>query len=333
LLSDSFGRLRGLSEPHPHDHLFRAVFSSPENALGVFRALLPPTILAALDPGSLELQEGSYVDEELRAQESDLLFRAKLAGRETRLYVLLEHQSVVDRLMPLRLLRYVVRVWERIQRESAEPLRSLPAVIPLVLFHGPQPWSGPRRLSDLLDLPDALKPALGPYVPAFDLLIDDLAALDQGALETRQAGLLGRLALVFLKAATDGSDLLALWQKVKPLLDQLLASPTGRDGLKLLVSYTMSVRDTPLQALVEHVQRVLASKTGDEVMATTAEQLRVEGRLSALRQMLVQQLEQKFGHIPDGLRQRVAAATLVDLERWCGRVLPATSLQEVFASN
>lgn len=333
-----------VTDPHPHDHLFRAVFSSAENALGIFRAALPPALVAALDPGSLALEDGSYVDDELRGQESDLLFRGRLAGRDAKLYLLVEHQSRVEPLMPLRLLRYVVRIWERALRESETPLRALPAVVPIVLFHGPRPWTGPRRLSDLLDLPEALRTSVGPYVPAFDLLIDDLGAVEPSAVQAREAGLLGRLALVFLKAATDESDMLGVWSRVKPLVDQLVSLPSGRDGLMLLASYTMNVREMEPRVLVEHVRRVLGPKVGDEVMATTAEQLRAqgrvegraegraEGRIEGTRALLLRLVQKRFGALPPAVQTRVATASVADLEAWTDRVVDARTIDEVFGA-
>lgn len=325
--------LSGVTDPHPHDHIFRAVFSSSENALGIFRAVLPPTVLAALEPASLELEEGSFVDDELRGQESDLLFRARLAGRQARLYVLVEHQSAVDPLMPLRLLRYVVRIWERLQRESREPLRVLPAVVPLVLFHGARPWSGPRRLADLMDLPDELKAALGSYVPAFELLIDDLAALDPAAVEARKAGLLGRLALVFMKAATGESDLVVLLDQLAALVTQLSALPNGLAGVSILIHYILAVRDIPRGVLEEHLRRILGPKVTGEIMVTTADRLRAEGQLEGQRRMLARMLEKKFGTIPPAVRNQIGSASVAELERWSDRLLSASSLEAVFASE
>jgi predicted transposase YdaD len=229
---------------HPHDHLFRLAFSNPENALGIFRAVLPPGLMSAIDPASLELEEGSFVDEDLRRQETDLLFRARLhGGRAIKIYVLVEHQSSVDPLMPFRLLRYVVSVQDRWRRNSDEAVRCLPAVIPIVFFHGPDPWSGPRSLAEILDVPDELRLILAPYVPAFTLLIDDLATQAEASLALRQAGILGRLALVFLKAATDQTDVRVVVEQVAPLLVEATRSPAGRNGLRLVLSYNGGPRD------------------------------------------------------------------------------------------
>ncbi len=318
----------------PHDRLFRLTFSSAENALGILRAVLPPEVMAAIDPSSLELEEGSFVDEELEGQESDLLFRARLlAGRAIKIYVLVEHQSSVDPLMPFRLLRYVVSVQDRWRRNTDEAVKLLPVVIPIVFFHGPKPWSGPRSLGEILDLPEELRLALAPYVPAFEMLVDDLATQAEASLASRQAGILGRLAFVMLKAAMDGSDLLTVIARVRPLLIDLKRSPAGADGIDLILTYIMKVSDVELRTAREQVDRVLAVAPGESSMASTWDQLQEEGRVKGVRQALLRQLGKKFGNVPEATRERVANATTADLERWLDQVLTARTLDEVFVNG
>jgi predicted transposase YdaD len=71
------------------------------------------------------------VDPELRETETDLLFTARLrTGRSLLLYVLLEHQSTVDRWMALRMLRYVVRQLEHWRQEHPESPTGAPGTWP-----------------------------------------------------------------------------------------------------------------------------------------------------------------------------------------------------------
>src|SRR5688572_29727218 len=98
--------------PHPHDHLFRSIFSEPENALALLEDALPPALLAAIDRGSLTLQRETFIDDTLAEARHDLLFTARFADRPALVYFLFEHQRTVDPLMPYRVLRYVLRVWE-----------------------------------------------------------------------------------------------------------------------------------------------------------------------------------------------------------------------------
>ena len=93
-----------VSEPaNPHDRLFKRAFSAPADAVGLFRAVIPAAIGARIDWSSLQTVRGTFVDQHLSERFTDLLFSVRLDGAEALLYLLLEHQSGSDRMMPLRL--------------------------------------------------------------------------------------------------------------------------------------------------------------------------------------------------------------------------------------
>ena len=99
----------------PHDKLFRAVFGHAPEAAALLRAHLPETLARDLHWSSLTLQDATFVDDELRGSESDLLFSVERAAGDQPpvwLYVLLEHQSKPSRWMPFRLLKYCCRIWD-----------------------------------------------------------------------------------------------------------------------------------------------------------------------------------------------------------------------------
>ena len=91
-------------------------------------AVLPTELSGRIDWSSLELQPTSFVDERLSGLQADVLFTLQCQGRKTYLYVLLEHQSAPDALMAIRLLRYLVRIWEAFLIEHPESER-LPAIL------------------------------------------------------------------------------------------------------------------------------------------------------------------------------------------------------------
>src|SRR5450432_2005872 len=123
----------------PHDALFKACFGQPDLARSELALLLPPAVQEHVDLATLEVCPGSFVDEELRHGHTDLLYTARLRdGGRAFLYILYEHQSTFDRRMPLRLLKYMLRVWEQCERDH--PRRKLPVVLPVVLHHGRGRW-------------------------------------------------------------------------------------------------------------------------------------------------------------------------------------------------
>ena len=60
--------------PNPHDALFKGVLGTPEHARGVLRTLVPAALAEALDWQTLTLCPGSFVDEALQEQHTDLLY-------------------------------------------------------------------------------------------------------------------------------------------------------------------------------------------------------------------------------------------------------------------
>lgn len=60
---------------------------------------------------------------------------------------------------------------------------------------------------------------------------------------------------------------------------------------------------------------------------STAEKLRTEGCVAALRRLL----ERRFGPLPDQVLTRLQTAEIAELDRWLDRVLDADSVDAVFA--
>src|SRR5688572_24728950 len=121
--------------PRPHDALFKWAFESPEQAAPLLRGLLPPAVRDAIAWETLDHEPGSFIDPELADQHNDLLFSARLRTGGAALFFLLEHQSTVDPVMPLRGLSLQHRIWDRARR--AQPDAPLPAVITMLVSHVP----------------------------------------------------------------------------------------------------------------------------------------------------------------------------------------------------
>ena len=120
---------------HPHDRLFRAVFTDAGEAAGLLQGVLSGELREKVHWNSLKLLDGTFLDEALRESESDLLFEAEYGDEEDqlRLYLLFEHQSTPDPWMRFRLLKYCCRIWEAERRD--EPGRTeLRPIVPLVFY-------------------------------------------------------------------------------------------------------------------------------------------------------------------------------------------------------
>jgi hypothetical protein len=135
---------------HPHDMMIRAVLSDLAEATSFLQRHLPDEVSQGLNWSTLRLVEGSFVDENLRGSEADLLYEVEqvLSQDVVWLYILLEHQSTPDRWMWFRLLKYCCRIWDQSFREQPEQ-KALRAIVPLVFYQGERHWSYSREFADL----------------------------------------------------------------------------------------------------------------------------------------------------------------------------------------
>jgi hypothetical protein len=160
----------------PHDKLFRATFSNPENAAGFLRHHLDATLTALVDWNSLALLPGSFIDSRMKGSEADLLFSAKISGSEALLYILWEHQSSEAPLMGLRLLSYMVRIWQRQAQEGGQSTKLAP-ILPLVLAQDKDRWKTSAQFQDLFTFPEAIEKTARACTPDFSFRLLQLAEM------------------------------------------------------------------------------------------------------------------------------------------------------------
>jgi predicted transposase/invertase (TIGR01784 family) len=320
---------------NPHDLFFKAVFGRPEHAAAQLRAVLPAGTLARLDLSTLTPCSGSFVGEELRDRHCDLLFEAVLReGGSALVYVLIEHQSTFDPWLPLRLLGYQLKIWERYRRDHPGTMR-LPAIVPVVLCHGDGPWVGSTRFADLIELPESARPAFAKHLVDFQIAIDDLSHETDDSLLARSAQALVRLAWLALRHGRHTSDLeLRLLRWIR-LLEDVLRAPGGAAAFALVQRYILEVSPHVHEEFFEARLAPQLPDDAKETIVTTGQQLiergRQQGRRTALASVLSRLLSQRFGELPPFALERIESAAPEQLEAWTARVLDAKSIAEVFA--
>jgi len=97
----------------PHDKLFKVAFGHKEVLKDFLKGRLAPEILAKVDLTTAKLENCSFVSEELRGTQSDIVYSVQIDGKAGYIYTLIEHQSEVDSKQPIRLLGYNVQLWNQ----------------------------------------------------------------------------------------------------------------------------------------------------------------------------------------------------------------------------
>jgi len=330
-----------------HDRFVRYTFSQPERAAAELRAALPSHVVSEVDWSSLKRESGSVVDPELRQTESDLLFTARLrSGQPLLLYVLLEHQSSVDRWMAWRMLRYVVRQVEHWRQQHPEST-VLPLIIPLVMYHGEDgTWTAPRRVEDLFALPEEeeKQEQWRALVPRFEYLLDDLTAEQEEALLARPGPPVVRLAWRVLRYGRTGelAQRLLDWT---PLFAQLRAAPEGSEHLLVVIRYILWLGDKAAHKAARRVlHSIVDAQAAEALMRSYSEELiergrrrgleqgRQEERLRGRSEVVLRLLTARGLHVDEASRQLILSCSdVATLDLWIDRAIHATSLSEVLA--
>lgn len=317
----------------PHDALFRLTFHEPEHAASELRSVIPQSLAAQIAWDELALVPGSFVDEQLQQRHSDALYRTRIDGRDTYLYVLLEHQSTPDPIMALRVLDYTVRIWRRHHQDHPASPPRLPVVIPVVLYHGHARWTAATKLSELLDLDeqdtelDAVPDGL---VPSYQYLLDDVVRTSDDVLRHRPLtpAALTTLLLLRLPLGVDNvHELLADWVAQ---FQAARADDSDERRFDGFILYLVSTTNTPAEQIGELFATIHPDLKGTAM--TTAERLRAEGEARGRAEgeargeakLFTSLLELRFNTLTPDVRARVNVATAEQLRAWSTRLIDGT---------
>src|SRR5437660_4375781 len=179
----SNARIREIVRHFP-DIGMKLMLENPLNARDLL-LLSGAKVVELIDCDHLSRVKTTFVKQDYRHVESDVVLLAPLRHKKEErsrraivVYILIEHQSEPDRLMPLRLLEYVVQIFTSQTREWSQRHRSfahlrLQPVLPVVFYTGRRRWDKVGRLADLVEMGEEF----GPVTPILDPLFINLGAI------------------------------------------------------------------------------------------------------------------------------------------------------------
>lgn len=210
-------------------------------------------------------------------------------------------------------------------------------ILPIVMYHGVTPWSEPRLFDALLDVPASVRPAVAPYLVEFAYLLNDLSEISDEDLRNRAMRTsLATLATICLKHARTSADFIKTLGRWMDVAREVATAPNGLSALAQVLCYILEVHDhverEVLQALLE---RELGPEA-KEAIVTAGQQLIEQGRREGRREgecaLLLRQLRRRFGDAVNAdVEQRIATASIEQIDTWTERVLSAATLTELLA--
>jgi len=176
--------------PSHYDALFRRLFENPQVSTDFARHYLPAVYRKKIDFESAAIDQDSYMDDVVRRNYTDLLYRFNKKEGEgpLYLYLLYDHKSSPDKWVSIQLLRYIMLIYKK-ELEKKHPPTILPEVVPVVFYHGKKEWTHSLQSADSID---ALHRT---HVPHFEPLLFDLNRIDNKRLLGSVQTVVGLLSL------------------------------------------------------------------------------------------------------------------------------------------
>jgi predicted transposase/invertase (TIGR01784 family) len=258
-----------MSTSSPHDAVFKQFLSDPDTARDFLHIHLPPALRERCDLATLRLESGSFIESDLSACYSDILYAVETCNTPGLIYCVIEHQSSPDKLMAFRLLRYCLAAMQSHLRKGHD---SLPLVVPLLFYHGtitPYPYS-----TNWLDLFSQPGLAATLYSQPF-ALVDVTVLADEEIMRHRRVAL-----LELVQKHIRQRDMMELAGELRDLLRQGLCS---REQLESVLTYLVQAGDSPRPEALLHT---LAQSAPDyeELVMTIAQRLSDKARLEGIQE-------------------------------------------------
>jgi hypothetical protein len=319
----------------PHDAFFKETFADISKAAAELASVLTVHD-EPFDWSTLRLEPGLLPTSDDDDRYSDLLFSVARADAESEVlvYVLFEHQSGDDPLMLLRMLRYMLRVWDTWIAKTKTTRPPLPPILPVVLTHDERGWRSARHFHELFPDDPGTRAIAARFIPAFEIALDDLAKVSNEQLAARGLPPAAALSLWALRDGRSPGAILRhtpFWAGTFAVLE---SSAEGWADAVRIFSYIGQAKgersvDIPTFAklIAEHnpAARQVAMNSLDRLLEQGIE----KGRRLGQAEMLLELLRDKFGEVSDADVQRVTTADEETLAGYRKRLLSADSVAAV----
>ena len=349
---------------HFPDRSARWLLQDRENVRGLLE-IVAAELVELIDFSQLAQINRSFIPDNLREQESDLVFSVPLHSEsetdELLIYILIEHQSTVDVTMGFRVLFYMVQIWDAQRREwesdnvPKSQWRFRP-ILPIVFYTGEQRWSTPLTLNAVMDIPDVFSR----FVPQFDTLFLGVKETDEARL-TKTDHPLGWLLIVLQKERADRETIRTALIEAMSHINTLDDAQSQQRQRALLYLFLLILHRRPaeeheeLRTLFDQYIQQSSDREEVTVMAQTMAEHLIErgieqgiargkaqgieqgieqGETRAKQEVILKMIRLRFEDVPESVTSQITQIrSLARLDALVENVLTAQTLDEIDLQN
>ena len=194
-----------------HDKGYKYLFSNPLIVKELLQSFVSMDWVQYVDFTKAETIDKSYVTDQYKEYEADIIYKLYFKESELYLYLLIEFQSTVDRFIAFRMLQYIMELYrELIYKHKC---KRLPVVFPILIYNGDKKWTAPVSLQELIEVPPVLKQCK-PYIPHFQYYPIIENAIDKTTLHS----MMNVISTVFLFETGDTEEFFKTVDRIRELL-------------------------------------------------------------------------------------------------------------------
>ena len=258
---------------NPHDKFFRTAMADPKVAQDFLKSWLPQDISEKVNFAKLVIEPRTFINDIRKETVVDVLFKTEIEEEQAYIYLLVEHQSTPDQMMPFRILKYIIKIiYNHIKPKKAT---RIPLIYPMVIYNGKQKYSFSTDIKDLVEAPSELVEKY--FLKPFQLI--DLCQIEDEKLKEHLWSGVMELALKHICTR----DILPFLQYFAGLMHKL-SKGSGRRFIEVVLEYMFEAGEIDdRQAFYNIIENQISKEAGGMIM-TLAEQLRQEGMQQGMQQ-------------------------------------------------
>ena len=267
---------------NPHDAFFIENFSNKEIASSFIRGTFPVNIVNNLDLTTLQIDNNTYSDEELKKYFSDIVYNCKYKELDIKISLLFEHKSFIPDYPFKQILKYMIKIWDYAEKQK----ENIIPVIPIIFYHGEKSWEYKKVYEYFPKMDDLLKD----FIPDFDYILTDMTHYTDNRIQDIFDNELLKISLLIMKNIFNEDELKRNLEKFLTIGQIYFNSESNLKALESLLRYLWNcVENVSVDDIVKTLTKI--SETGGNTAITIAMKLKnegkIEGKIENAKKMLV----------------------------------------------
>ena len=242
-----------------HDKLFKKILENREQTAKFLDMVLGSG--KDITAKNLELYNKEFITDKFEKNETDIVYKVT----NINVYIIIEHQSTVDRTMPYRVRRYKTALMDSVinKKEMKKASYKLPRMIAIVLYTGKQKWENLK----LEDMQEPLKWYKEDY--------DEFILVDANNLKKEEI-LEGNLIITKVMLLEREENLEDVIKDIEIIMDKekIKQDIQYKELLKIFIEYTfINEKYKAIRKYIETLINKIFDEEGDDVEMSHVTQL------------------------------------------------------------